>query len=380
MITDEDKHLTEDDLLRYSRHISLPQMGKEGQIKLMKSSILIVGVGGLGSPTIAYLAAAGIGKIGLIDNDKVEKSNLQRQILHNETDIGKMKVDSASNKIRLMNSNIEVVTYSKKLEKENALEIIDNYDLIIDGTDNFPTRYLISDACEILDKTWIYGSIHQFEGQITTFNYQGSPNYRDLFPDPPPSDMVQNCEEGGVLGVLPGMIGSMQATEAIKLLLNLGKNLSGKLLVYDALTMNTKSFSYGHSERKKITELGTYSETCESEIEKNNLPHLNITPAYAKQKLENGWKPFILDVRTERESAIASIQNTNLLIPHIEIMNHTEKIPKERDILVYCHHGGRSSMAATILNSMGFDSNRLFNMDGGIHLWSIDVDNSLPRY
>ena len=380
MNNNKNKTLSEDDLLRYSRHISLPQMGKEGQLKLKNSSILIVGVGGLGTPIIAYLAAAGIGKIGLIDNDTVEKSNLQRQILHFETDIGKMKVDSASNKINSMNSNVEIITYPKKLEKENALEIIREYDLIIDGTDNFPTRYLLSDACEILEKTWIFGSIHQFEGQITTFNYHGSPNYRDLFPEPPPSGMVQNCEEGGVLGVLPGMIGSMQATEAIKLLLNLGDNLSGKLLIYDALTMEIKVFNYGHSERENVTDLGDYTENCDSEQETNNVPHLNITPTSANQKIAEGWKPFILDVRTERESKIASIQNTDLLITHIEIMNHIEKIPKNQDILIYCHHGGRSSMAATILNNMGYNSNKLFNLDGGIHLWSIEVDNSVPRY
>ena len=187
---------------------------------LKNSKILVVGAGGLGSPVLAYLSAAGIGKIGVIDDDKVEESNLQRQILHNEKDIGRLKVDSVVEKIKSLNSNIDVVSYSERLDKENAIQIISNYDLIIDGTDNFPTRYLLNDACEILNKTWVFGSIHQFEGQVTTFNHQGGPNYRDLFPNPPPSNMVQNCEEGGVLGILPGIIGTLQATEAIKLLLN----------------------------------------------------------------------------------------------------------------------------------------------------------------
>ncbi len=380
MKVEEHNSLTEIELLRYSRHTILPQMGEKGQLILKNSRILVVGAGGLGSPILAYLSAAGIGKIGIIDDDKVEQSNLQRQILHNEKDIGRLKVDSVVDKIKSLNSNIDVVSYSKRLDKENAIQIINNYDLIIDGTDNFPTRYLLNDACEILNKTWIFGSIHQFEGQVTTFNHKGGPNYRDLFPEPPPSNMIQNCEEGGVLGILPGVIGTMQATEAIKLLLNLGSNLSGKLLVYDALSMNTKLFSYTRTERITVTELGIYTGSCSVEEEVSQIPHQNISPLLAKRKMDEGWEPFVLDVRTEKESMIATIKNTNLLVPHIQIMNNTEKIPKDKDILVYCHHGGRSSMAATILNNLGFDSSRLFNLDGGINLWAIEVDMSLPRY
>ena len=231
-----------------------------------------------------------------------------------------------------------------------------------------------------MNKTWIFGSIHQFEGQVTTFNYEGSPNYRDLFPNQPPKEMVQNCEEGGVLGILPGVIGSIQATEAIKLILNLGDNLSGRLLVYDALTMQTKLFNYEHLERDVVTDLGIYSDTCETLEDIIDSPHQNITPILAKKRLDDGWEPYILDVRTERESEIATIKNTDFLVPHVEVMNFIDRIPKNKDILVYCHHGGRSSMAATILNNLGYDSKRLFNMDGGIHLWSIDVDQNIKQY
>ncbi len=239
-----DEQLSLEERARYARHLILPEMGEEGQKKLKNSSVIVVGAGGLGSPTLLYLAAAGVGKIGIIDDDKVDITNLQRQVIHSTVAVGSLKVESAANRIRELNPEIEVVEHNTRLDVNNALELLSDWDLVIDGTDNFPTRYTINDACEILGKPWVFGSIHRFEGQVTVFNYDGGPNYRDLFPNAPPPELAPNCAEAGVLGVLPGIVGSIQSAEAIKLLLGVGDSLSGQLMVIDAKSMRTRSLQF----------------------------------------------------------------------------------------------------------------------------------------
>jgi len=377
------------DMNRYARHISLPDVGVEGQRLINKSRILVIGAGGLGSPVLLYLAAAGVGEIGIIDDDLVDLSNLQRQIIHAESNIGTSKVESAKAQILSINSTIKVTTWNARLSPDNAQEILTDWDIVIDGTDNIPTRYLVDDICQINQIPWIYGSIYRFEGQASVFNFEGGPCYRDLFPEPPPSNSIPSCEEGGVFGVLPGVIGSIQATEAIKIIINKGQSLSGKLLIYDAESMTFKSLTYsknGNSkpnldEVRKMFEDNGWCEkipNSDGEIDEpastgnNMFNHLSVTEY--QEKKANGWQPFLIDVRSDAEYQQKRVSFTDLQVPHEEILTRVNEIPKGRDIILLCRSGMRSQMAAMFLLQDGYDSQKLYNLDGGIIAWS----NLLP--
>tara|TARA_B100001142_G_scaffold12996_1_gene12241 strand:+ start:1306 stop:2517 length:1212 start_codon:yes stop_codon:yes gene_type:complete len=380
------EQLSQEERARYARHLILPEMGEEGQKKLKKSSVIVVGAGGLGSPTLLYLAAAGVGKIGIIDDDKVDITNLQRQVIHSTAAVGSLKVESAANRIRELNPEIEIVKHNIRLDVSNALELLSDWDVVIDGTDNFPTRYTINDACEILGKPWIFGSIHRFEGQVTVFNFNGGPNYRDLFPNAPPPELAPNCAEAGVLGVLPGIVGSVQSAEAIKLILGIGDLLSGQLMVIDAKSMKTRSLQFDKiPEREKITEMSEQliMQACQSQEVRGEPPigHvLEITPAEFVERRSQGWNPFLLDVRRENEAAIVSLPGTDLRIEHIIVPTKAEDLPKDRDLVVYCRSGGRSDAVARWLGQSGWDRARVWNMVGGIHLWADQVDSAVPKY
>ena len=384
-----DGSLTTIQKARYARHIMLPQVGEKGQKKINSSSVLVVGAGGLGSPVLMYLAAAGIGKIGIIDDDVVEITNLQRQIIHSTSSIGELKVDSAKRRILQINPEINVEIYNFRLGVDNIESIVENYDIIVDGTDNFATRYTISDCCEILGKPWVFGSIHRFEGQVSVFNLNGSPNYRDLFPRAPPPELAPNCAEAGVLGVLPGMIGSFQANEVLKIVLGKGNTLDGELLLIDALSMNIRKLNYTANEkRERITKLSKEAISCvvnqgeEQSLDASQITEYmkEINPSDYVKKLEQGWDPFFLDVRGETEERIVTLPNTDLRITHTEIVSRIGEIPKNRDIVVYCRSGVRSAMVVKFLKKSGNYSNDLYNLSGGIHLWSDTVDSDIPKY
>ena len=382
------------DLSRHARHISLPQVGMEGQQKLSDASVLVVGAGGLGSPALLYLAAAGIGRLGIIDDDTVDISNLQRQIIHSTNNVDKFKSKSAKESINSLDPAIQVISIEERLTPDNAIELLQqDWDVLIDGTDNIPTRYLIDDACSILGIPWIYGSIHRFEGQVTVFNHNDGACYRDLFPEAPPADAVPNCEEGGVLGVLPGVIGSIQATEAIKIILGIGESLSGRLLIYDAERMEFNTLKYSKSDDREpvldlklVTEMFDSSQWCATssnnleigngqEVQKGKVNQgeimiAEITVEEVIQKRENGWSPFILDVRSEMEYNQARIATVDLQIEHTNVQSIVNDLPADRDVLVHCRSGMRSQTAIMLLAQSGFDSSRLFNLSGGIIAWS----------
>ena len=378
------------DINRYARHISLPQIGLEGQKAISSSKILVIGAGGLGSPVILYLAAAGVGKMGIIDFDDIDVSNLQRQVIHSNSEVGRNKAESAKSRIKQLNPEVEVEIWKERLTPENGMEIFQkDWDIVIDGTDNLPTRYLIDDLCSILDLPWIYGSIYRFEGQVSVFNFLGGPSYRDLFPEPPPSESVPSCAEGGVLGVLPGVIGSIQATEAIKIITGIGELLSGKLLIYDAERMEFNRLNFSKNEsRVQVENLSLVMEMfidegwCQSksnpsdrEIQElsyvdHNSMFQHITPAECIKRRKEGWKPFLLDVRSNREYQQIRISFTDLQVSHEEILSVTQTLPKDREILILCRSGMRSQIAALYLIDSGFDGNKLFNIDGGILSWN----------
>ena len=381
--------LTNDEKARYARHLILPQVGEAGQKKIKSASVLVVGAGGLGSPVLMYLAAAGIGKIGIIDDDKVDMTNLQRQIIHSTSSIGELKTESAKRRIKQINPEIIVDIFGTRLTIENAKEIIDGYDIIVDGTDNFATRYTISDCCEILGKPWVFGSIHRFEGQVSVFNLNGSPNYRDLFPKAPPPELAPNCAEAGVLGVLPGIIGSFQANEVLKIVLEMDGTLDSELLLIDTQTMNIRKLRYNsNKEREKVTELSEDAISCtlgldeeqslDASSTKQNMKE--ISPLEYVNKVKNGWKPFFLDVRREEEEKIVTLPNTNLRISHTEVPSRLQEIPNDQDIVIYCRSGARSAMVANFLKMSGDYSMEVYNLSGGIHLWSSTVDSSIPKY
>ncbi|MAR41578.1 MAG: molybdenum cofactor biosynthesis protein MoeB [Euryarchaeota archaeon] len=363
-------HLSDEERERYARHLVLPLVGESGQARLLESSVLVVGAGGLGSPALLYLAAAGVGKIGIIDHDSVDISNLQRQVIHVSSEIGEAKAESASRRLYELNGDGQFLPIVERLTETNALSIISEYDVVIDGTDNFESRYLIGDACEILGKPWVFGSVHRFEGQVSTFNHDGGPNYRDLFPEPPPPELAPNCAEAGVLGVLPGLVGTIQATEALKIILDIGDSLNGKLLAIDSLTMITRVLTFNrNSERATVTAL-----------EGDPMQMKSISPLDFVSKKNSGWTPFLLDVRSEREEGIASLDATDLRITHTSVPERISEIPSDRDIVVYCRTGGRSAAVVRFLVQSGWDQERVLNLDGGIHLWSDTVDSDIVKY
>ena len=357
----------------------------EGQRKLKGSAVLCIGTGGLGSPLLMYLAAAGVGRIGIVDFDVVDESNLQRQIIHGSASVGMPKVLSAVERIRDINPHCNVDVFEEALTSDNALRILEPYDVVVDGTDNFPTRYLVNDACVILDKPNVYGSIFKFEGQASVFNYQGGPNYRDLYPEPPPPGLVPSCAEGGVLGILPGVIGCIQATETIKILLGKGTSLSGRLLLYDALHMRFRELKLRRDpDCPEITELIDYVQFCGVPMNDHETSDSSgegferISLADTKTRLDGGWKPFVLDVRRPNEADIVKLEFADRLHPHADILAIAEELPRDRDILVHCKMGGRSATACAMLAGAGFD--RLYNLEGGIVGWAKEVDTSLPVY
>ena len=381
--------LTPEQLTRYSRHFILPEIGEEGQKKLLGAKILLIGAGGLGSPLGLYLAAAGIGTIGLVDFDNVDLSNLQRQILHTNDEIGKPKIDSAEKRIKAMNPDTRVLKHPVRLTSENALQIMKDYDVVIDGTDNFPTRYLTNDACVFLKKPNIYGSIFRFDGLTTVFKADEGPCYRCLYPEPPPPGMVPSCAEGGVLGVLPGVIGVIQATEAIKLIVGVGKPLIGRLLVYDALQMTFRELKIRKDshcpvcgEHPTITKLIDYEQFCglgRGESTPQNHDITDMTVEELKAKLDRKEDFVFLDVREPFEYEIARIPGTQL-IPLGQLESRLAELEtcKDKEIVAHCKLGGRSRRALELLKSKGFK--HLKNVSGGIDAWALRIDPSVPRY
>jgi adenylyltransferase/sulfurtransferase len=377
--------LSNAEIARYSRHLILEQVGLAGQEQLKASSVLCVGTGGLGAPLLMYLAAAGVGRLGLVDFDVVEESNLQRQVIHGTASVGKPKVASAVARIKDINPHIQVDVYEVAFTAVNALQIAANYDVIVDGTDNFPTRYLVNDVCEILGKPNVYGSVFKFEGQASVFNYQGGPTYRDLYPEPPPPGMVPNCAEGGVLGVLPGLIGLIQATETIKVLLGLGKTLSGRLLLYDAIDMRFRELRLPRRSATPVTELVDYEAFCGFPGENGQAAHQEVVGEYgrltvreAKARLDAGWQPYVLDVRKPYEAEIVQLDFTDRLHPHETIQNIIAELPTDRDILVYCRTGVRSATVCQTLTAVGLS--RTFNLEGGVVGWAQAIAPELPVY
>lgn len=372
------------DMERHARHLVLPNVGHEGQEKLASARVLVIGAGGLGSPVLLYLAAAGIGTIGIVDDDVVDISNLQRQIIHRTEDVGSKKVDSARARLLALDPNIEVEVYPNRLNPENALDVLKGWDVVVDGTDNIPTRYLIDDACHLLSIPWVYGSIHRFEGQVSVFSTEQSRCYRDLFPEAPPAGALQNCADAGVFGVLPGVVGSIQATEVIKRILGLETNLVGALLLYDALDMSTRMLRFESLEsRQKIEDLSVvqqlfddplYCMPSNKQIDEGTLGGRNmmqsIDVASVKAKQSGGWKPFIIDVRSAEELDQIRLNSFDLHAVHDVIASHSNEVPEEGDIVVMCRSGMRSQMAIMFLTQAGIDANRLYNLDGGIMAWS----------
>jgi sulfur-carrier protein adenylyltransferase/sulfurtransferase len=388
----------------------------EGQLKLKAAKVLCVGTGGLGSPILMYLAAAGVGRIGIVDFDIVDESNLQRQILHGTSGVGKTKVQSAKARLLDCNPHIHIDVFEVQLTSENALDILKEYDIVVDGTDNFPTRYLINDACVMLNKPNVYGSIFKFEGQASVFNHKGGwvrpngweelskeerkilrkakqdwnydpeekgPHYRDLYPEPPPPGLVPSCAEGGVLGILPGVIGCIQANEVIKIILGKGRTLSGRMLSYDALNMTFKEFKLRRdADTPHITQLIDYQQFCGLSGDMNEEEQVEsferISVQAAKEKMDKGWKPFVLDVRKPHEIEIVSLNFVDLNQAHERVLDVAHELPKDRDILIHCKMGGRSAKACATLAVAGFTN--LYNLEGGITSWAKEIDQNLPTY
>ena len=379
--------LSNDEIQRYARHLILPDVGVEGQQRLKAARVLIVGAGGLGSPVALYLAAAGVGTLGLVDFDAVDVSNLQRQILHGTKDVGRSKLDSARARLGDVNPHVRVETHDARLTSANALDIIGRYDIVVDGTDNFATRYLTNDACVLLGKPNVYGSIFRFEGQASVFGLDDGPCYRCLFPEPPPPGSVPSCAEGGVLGVLPGIVGTIQATEAIKLVLGIGDTLAGRLLLIDALSMQFRAMTLRKDPAcpacgtRTITALIDYDEFCGAPTS-GAIHHaddvLEITPLELADRLSRARDTFdLIDVREPGEWAIARIDGARL-IPLAQIPSSIQSLDKSRDIVVMCRSGVRSADAIRFMQREGFT--RVKNLAGGILRWSADVDPRVPRY
>lgn len=382
--------LNPDQINRYSRHLLLPEVGVEGQEKICNSKVLCIGTGGLGSPAALYLAAAGVGKLGLIDFDVVDQSNLQRQIAHGESTVGMLKVDSAKTRIADLNSDVEVVTYNERLTAENAMRIFADWDIILDGTDNFPTRYLANDACVLLGKPYIYGCILRFEGQVSVFDAKNGPCYRCLYPEPPPPGLVPSCAEGGVLGVLCGIIGSLQVNETLKLVLDRGEPLTGRLVLFDALGMKFREMKLRKDkncpicgENPTIKELIDYEQFCGimPPQEETDDSALEIEPAEVKRMLDAKEAFKLIDVRNKVEYDICNIEGATLIpLDEIEERNpeRLSDYQKDEPIVLHCKAGVRSMKALKAMQDMGYSNVK--SMRGGITEWSETVDSSVPTY
>lgn len=393
-----DATLSSDELQRYSRHLTLPEFGREGQETLKNASVLLVGAGGLGSPAATYLAAAGVGRIGLVDFDTVEASNLQRQILYGTSDVGRPKLEAASERLEDLNPHVEVERHKVRLTSDNALDIIDDYDVVADGTDNFPTRYLVNDACVMTGTPNVYASIFRFEGQVSVFATEDGPCYRCLYEEPPPPGLVPSCAEGGVLGILPGLIGTLQATEVIKLLADVGEPLVGRLLMVDALNMDFRTVNVPTNpdcpvcgENPTVTELIDYEAFCgipqddassngtaDTDVSDSDdaLPEISVHDLKRRRDADDA--PFVLDVREPYEADIASI-GADQLIPVDELEDRLDELEAGPDdeIVVHCRSGGRSAKATKLLREKGYNAS---NLDGGVLAWSDEIDSDVPKY
>ncbi len=378
--------LSKEEVLRYSRHLIMPEVGMDGQLKLKQARVLCIGTGGLGAPLGLYLAAAGVGQIGLVDFDVVDSTNLQRQVLFGTSDVGRPKIEAAAARLRDLNPDIRIDAIEAKLTSENALELFRDYDIIVDGTDNFPTRYLVNDACVLLGKPNVYGSIFRFEGQITVFGYPDGPCYRCLYPEPPPPGLVPSCAEGGVLGVLPGIVGTIQAAETLKLIIGKGQPLIGRLLLFDALGMKFRELKLRKNpdcpvcgENRTLTKLIDYAEFCgirgeEAPTTVTNIPE--ITPRELKARLDKGDDVFILDVREPHEYQICNLHGH--LIPLGELSRRVHELDSSKEIVAHCRSGKRSAEAVDFLRKAGF--RKIWNLKGGILAWSDEIDPTIPKY
>ena len=378
--------LSKEAVLRYSRHLIMPEVGMDGQLKLKAAKVLCIGTGGLGAPLGQYLAAAGVGRIGLVDFDRVDLTNLQRQILFSTGDVGRPKIQAAAERLRGLNPDIQIDTFETMLTSENALDILKDYDIVVDGTDNFATRYLVNDACVLLGKPNVYGSIFRFEGQASVFGYPDGPCYRCLYPEPPPPGLVPSCAEGGVLGVLPGIVGSIQAAETLKLIIGKGEPLVGRLLLFDALSMRLRELKLRKNPdcpvcgaHPTITKLIDYAEFCgvrgeEAPPPASTVPE--ITPRELKARLDRGDNLFILDVREPHEYQICNIGG--YLIPLGDLSKRVNELDSSREIVAHCRSGKRSAEASEFLRQAGF--RKVLNLKGGILAWSDEVDPSVPKY
>jgi sulfur-carrier protein adenylyltransferase/sulfurtransferase len=383
--------LSSEEVLRYARHLIIPEVGKAGQQKLKSARVLLVGTGGLGSPLSLYLAAAGVGTIGLVDFDVVDETNLQRQIVHGTSDVGRPKIESARARLREINPHVNVIAHETRLTSDNALEILADYDVVADGTDNFPTRYLVNDACVLLGKPNVYGSIFRFEGQVSVFWAEKGPCYRCLFREPPPPGLVPSCAEGGVLGVLPGIVGTLQALEVLKVILGIGNPLIGRLQLFDGLAFQWRELKLRKDpgcpvcgENPTQRELIDYEQFCgipqaqaDEAAERSGVPELS--PTELKERLDRGERLTIIDVREPHEWDIANLEPFGArLIPLAELPERIGELNDAGEIVVHCLMGGRSAKAAKQLQAAGHS--RVSNLKGGIRAWSDEVDPSLPRY
>jgi molybdopterin/thiamine biosynthesis adenylyltransferase/rhodanese-related sulfurtransferase len=376
--------LTNDELLRYSRHLSLPEFGLEGQKRLKAGRVLCIGAGGLGSPALLYLTAAGVGTIGLVDFDAVDVTNLQRQVLYTSDDIGRSKLQAAAARLKALNPALEVELHEQALDASNALDLVARYDVVVDGTDNFPTRYLVNDACVLTGKPNAYGSIFRFEGQASVFAAKDGPCYRCLHPEPPPAGLVPSCAEGGVLGVLPGIIGTIQATEAIKLLTGIGDALIGRFIVYDALKMRFRELKLRRDPdcpicgtHPTIRELTQYANVCEVPLAPAAGEMPAITVSELNDRMQRGEAPLVIDVREPHEHAICRIPGATL-IPMGELPQRLGELDRNAEVIIHCRSGGRASRAVKLLKEKGFSRAR--NLTGGVIAWVDQIDPSQPKY
>jgi sulfur-carrier protein adenylyltransferase/sulfurtransferase len=380
--------LSNDEILRYSRHLIMPEVGMEGQQKLKAARVLCIGAGGLGSPLALYLGAAGVGMLGLVDFDVVDYTNLQRQIIHSTADVGRKKLESAAERLKAINPFLNIQTFETKLTSENALDLFRDFDIVADGTDNFPTRYLVNDACVLTGKPNVYGSIFRFEGQASVFATEDGPCYRCLYPEPPPPGLVPSCAEGGVLGVLPGLVGVIQATEVIKLILGIGDPLIGRLLLVDALAMRFRELKLRKNpdcpacgNHRTIAKLIDYNQFCGIRGEEKNqdkpveaIPEIQVEEL--KRRLDAGEDVFVLDVREPHEYAICNLGG--YLIPLNDLPKRVNELDSTREIVAHCKMGGRSAKAVQFLRQAGFE--KVLNLKGGILAWADRIDPKMPKY